>query len=473
MTFRDIQALLVRLLANAKSWSKEFRGAVKSGELRKQLKIWWRANRWFAILSLFVATILYFRIRENINYNGSRSIPVEVEVMGGDDPRSVAVEPGVINVFVRGSENDVRKFETSNLPIRLRISAEKVGNSPDGVTMAIKSRRDIPGLRELGLVATKLSAESVRVTYDLTADVEFFIDPPKHVGTPYHGEVKGIQFAPQSVKLRGGRKILNTLRERDAVRPQLPIIDVENQVASFTRQYQITLPEPLGKVAALASPTSVTVKVEIARAESSKNFENLPVRLSMPPGVVLPKGYRLVPLHVSADISGYDKSMEAFSNNMVTAYAYVPSVSTLDLSFGATNTLQVKVEVPHGMEIWDVRTKPEAVTLIMPPPPPPPPPPPQPAKTNVVAMATPAISQLPAATNVAAKASAAMSSQTVATGVATNATPVTPQRPAVVPQKTNSTFNAALTALTEAKRISEDKTETKDKVENGKPKEQQ
>ena len=470
MTFRDIEALVGRLLANAMAWSKEFWEAVKSGELRKQLKIWWRANRWFAILSLFLATVLYFRIRENINYNGSRSIPVEVEVMGGDDPRSLAVEPGAINVMVRGAENDVRKFETSDLPIRLRIPADKVGNSPDGVTMAIKSRRDIPGLRELGLVATRLSADSVRVTYDLPADVEFFIDPPKHIGTPYHGEVKGVQFAPQSVKLRGGRKILNSLRERDAVRPQLPIIDVDNQVASFTRQYQITLPDPLGKIAALASPTSVTVKVEIARRESSKNFENLPVRLSMPPGVVLPKGYRLVPLHVSADISGYDKSMEAFSNDMVTAYACVPSVSTLDLSFGATNTLQVKVEVPHGMEIWDVRTKPEAVKLIMPPPPPPPP---QPAKTNVMAMAETAVSQLSATTNVDAKATAAMSSQSATAGVATNSTPVPPQRPVVVPSKTNSTVYAALNASIEAKRISEDKTETKDNVENGKQKEQQ
>ena len=432
MTFRDVEALVGRFLPDAITWARNLWSSVKSGELWKQLRIWWRANLWFAILSLVIASSLYFRIRENINYNGSRSIPVEVEVIGGETSMAVAVEPSVIDVFVRGSENDVRKFETSVMPVRLRITADKVEKSPDGVILPIKARRDIPGLRELGLVPIRVSPEMVSVNYDIPADVEFFIDPPKHVGTPYHGEVKGVQFAPQSVRLHGGRKMLNSLRERDVVRPQIPLIDVENLVEGFTRQYKIELPDPLGKVATLSSPTNVTVKVEIVRRESSKTFDMLPVRLSMPPNVVLPKGYRLIPLHVSAAVSGYDKSIEALSNNMVTAHAFVPSASTLDLSLGATNTLQVKIEVPHSKEIWDVRTIPEAVRLVMPSPPTLPP--------------SPAPSM-------------------------TNAVPAVSLQPAIESSSTNSPVIAVEAATTGKQPISNENTETKGNVENGKPKE--
>lgn len=429
MTMRDIESLASRFLPNAITWSKGVWGSVKSGEIWKLLNIWWRANSGFALLSLVLALLLYFRIRENINYNGSRSIPVEVQVVGGESSMSVAVEPSVIDVFVRGAENDVRKFEMSDLPIRLRIPADKVDNSADGVTITIKARRDIPGLRELGLVPTGISSDKVRVTYDLPADVEFFIDPPKHVGTPYHGEVKGVQFTPQSVTLHGGRKILSSLRERDVVRPQLPVIDVENAARGFKKQYDIILPEPLGKVATLSPVTSVTVSVEIVRLERTTTFERVPVRISMPPGVVLPRGCRLLPLHVSANVCGYDPAIASLSNDMVTAYAYVPSASTLDLSPGATNTLQVKLEVPHDKEIWTVEPKPSAVKLIMPAPPPLPTPP----ATNDV---TPVFSALSAENQF------------------TNAPVAMPSATAGITQSTSN-----------------DKTEAKDLIENGKPKE--
>jgi hypothetical protein len=432
MTLRDIESLAGRFLPNVMEWSKGFWGSIKSGELWKQLKIWWRANRWFAIISLFLATGLYFRIRENINYNGSRSIPVEVQVVGSENPPSVAPVPSVINVFVRGAENDVRKFETSHLPIRLRIPVDKLENSADGVTIAIKSRRDIPGLREPGLVPTGLSADKVHVTYDPPANVEFFIDPPKHIGAPYHGEVKGVKFSPQTVTLRGGRNMLNSLRERDEVRPQLPLINVENLVDGFTRQYEIKLPDPLAKVATLSSPTSVTVTVEIVRREGVKTFEKLPIRLSIPPEVALPKGSSILPLDVSAKVTGYDLSVAALSNDMVTAYAYVPSASTLNLAPGATNTLHVKLEVPPDKEIWTVDSTPSAVKLIMPAPPTPPP---EPASAM------------------------------------TNAAPAVSPQSTFRPSSTNSPGVAASAATPGNPSISNDNTETKDNVENGKPKE--
>ncbi len=454
MTLHDIETLVGRYLPNVMAWSKDFWGSIKNGELLKRLKIWWRANSWFAILSLCIATALYFRIRENINHNGSRSIPIEVEVTGSENPPPVAPEPSAITVYVRGAENDVRKFETGHQPIRLRIPVDKLENSTNGVTIAIKSRRDIPGLRELGLIQTGISADMVHVTYDPPANVEFFIDPPKHIGTPYHGEVKGVKFSPQTVTLRGGRNKLNSLRERDEVRPQLPTIDVENLVNGFTRQYEIKLPDSLGKVANLSSPTSVTVTVEIVRREGTTEFEKLPVRLSMPTGVVLPKGSQILPMEVSAKVTGYDLSIETLSNDMVTAYAYIPSASTLNLAPGATNTLQVKLEVPPNKEIWTVDSTPSTVKLIMPAPPPPPPPPPPATPASAMTNAVPAVSP---------QSATAM----------TNAVPAVSPKTVPAPASTNSPVVAAEASTTGKPSISNDKTETKDNVENGKQKEQQ
>ena len=367
MTLRDLETLANRFLPNAVAWTRDFMSAAKSGEIWKRLGIWSRANWKFVLLSLFLASLLYFRIRENISYYGSRSIPVEVQLIGGEGPMSVAVEPSVISVSVRGAQNDVRKFETSDLPIRLQVLADKVStNSIEGVKISLRPRRDIPGLREFGLVATDISADSVLVTYDWPGDVEFFIDPPKHKGTPFHGEVKGLDFSPQKVLLHGGRKRLLALRARDTVRPQLPVIDVENLVQGFVRQYEIVLPEQLREVATLSIETNVTVKVEIVRRESTKTFEKLPLRLLLRPGVVLPIGYRLVPLHVSATVTGYDNSVDPLSNDSMNAYAEVLPLGKLDFSPGATNSLGVKIEVPSDKEVWSVEPNPKEVLLIMP-----------------------------------------------------------------------------------------------------------
>ncbi len=330
-----------------------------------------------------------------------------------------------------------------------------MSQSPEiGVPITIKERRDIPGLRELGLsYRVPDSAKTVFAKYDVPGDVEFSIEKPKIVGTPKRGEVGEVSYSPDRVKLHGGQNWLRSLKDKEVLQLESVVVDGLS-VGRVEVQRRIILPESLAKAAKLSFMTNVTVFLEIVPSEKTKNFDRLPVRLSMPVGLNLPKGYRLAPQYVSATVSGDEKSMEALSSADFTAYAVIPSLAALDLKHGATNTIPIKLEVPPDKEIWAVNPTPSAVKLIMPAIPP-------------VVMNAPsiphAVTNAPvrlAVTNAPAIPHAVTNAPVRL--AATNAPPL--------PPVASSSAAVTSTATSVDKRLSEDKTETKDNVENGKQK---
>ncbi len=367
MNVRDMTAFVGRFLPGALTTAREYWSSLWNGEFRKRQRVWWRANWFFALLSLFVASFLYFRIFTELQHSGSRIIPVVVEVQGEGKTTFADVVPREIKVEVSGSESDVRKFETSTQPIRLSVTTEKLSQSSEmGVPITIKERRDIPGLRELGL-HYKIAGEgkTVYAKYDVPGDVEFSIEKPKIEGTPKRGEVVDVRYSPERVLLRGGQNWLRSLKDKEVLTIE-PVNVEELQVGSVDIARRIVLPESLQKTATLSVPTNVTVSLEIVPNVKTRVFEKIPVRLSIPVELSLPKGCRLVPPFVSATLTGYDKSMDSLSNTAITAYAVVPSVATLDMKYGATNTVPIKLEVPPDKEIWTVEPTPSAIKLIMP-----------------------------------------------------------------------------------------------------------
>ncbi len=455
MNLHDFAALLGRFLPGALAFARDFWSSLRTGEFWKQQRVWWRANWVFALAAFVLASLLYFRIKGELNHSGSRSIPVVVEVLGEETPTFANVVPREIKVEVNGAESDVRKFETSTEPIRLSVSKEKLSQSPEiGVPITIKERRDIPGLRELGLsYRVPDSAKTVFAKYDVPGDVEFSIEKPKIVGTPKRGEVGEVSYSPDRVKLHGGQNWLRSLKDKEVLQLESVVVDGLS-VGRVEVQRRIILPESLAKAAKLSFMTNVTVFLEIVPSEKTKNFDRLPVRLSMPVGLNLPKGYRLAPQYVSATVSGDEKSMEALSSADFTAYAVIPSLAALDLKHGATNTIPIKLEVPPDKEIWAVNPTPSAVKLIMPAIPP-------------VVMNAPsiphAVTNAPvrlAVTNAPAIPHAVTNAPVRL--AATNAPPL--------PPVASSSAAVTSTATSVDKRLPEDKTETKDNVDNGKQK---
>ena len=368
MNVHDIAAYVGRFLQGALTAAREYWLLLRNGDFWKRKRVWWRANWFFAVIALALASFLYFRIFTELQHSGTRIIPVMVEVLGEGKTTFADVDPREIKVEVSGSESDVRKFETSTQPIRLSVSTEKLAQSSErGVPITIKGRRDIPGLRELGLRFKITSGENtVYAKYDVPGDVEFSIEKPKIEGTPKRGEVVDVRYTPERVLLRGGQNWLRSLKDKEVLTIE-PVNVEEFQVGSVDITRKILLPESLQKTATLSVPTNVTVSLEIVPNVKTRSIDNIAVRLSAPVGLSLPKGYRVKPLSVTATLTGYNKSMDSLSNTTLTAYAVIPSIAALDLKYGATNTLSVKLDIPSDKEIWTVETDPSSVELIMPP----------------------------------------------------------------------------------------------------------
>ncbi len=447
MNLHDFGTFFGRFLPGALDFARDFWSSLRNGEFWKQQRVWWRANWVFALISFVLASLLYFRIQGELNHSGSRIIPVVVEVLGEENATFANVVPREIKVEVNGAESDVRKFETSTEPIRLAVSKEKLSQSSErGVPITIKERRDIPGLRELGLryqVSGKV--KTVYARYDVPGEVEFSIEKPMVVGKPYHGEIGDVRYSPDRVKLHGGQNWLKSLKDKEVLKVESVNVDGRPVgVAEFQRE--ILLPDWMKNAAKLSPVTNVAVSIQIVPSEKTKLFERLPIRLSMPVGLLLPKGCRLTPQYVSATISGYDKSMEALSSADVTAYAVIPSVAALDLKYGATNTISIKLEVPPDKEIWTVTPTPAAVKLIMPAMP-------HPETNALVRLAATNTPALPSVTNAPVRLAV------------TNAPAFSPVT------NVSATVTVSSAAAGVAQPTFNSKTDEKDRLENGKQKE--
>lgn len=359
--FQDI--IVGRILPEILSFCRNFAEAARSGAIRRSFRLWLSANWLFATISLVVAALLYFRIRDNFTHSGYRSVPVSVVVEGSGKFTSVAVSPRAITVYVRGTDSDVRKFEASTADIRLAIPNDVMAANHGNVKLNVRARKDVPGIRELGLVVTSLSSDSVTVTYDSMGDVQFDIDPPTLVGRAYHADAT-VEISPMSASLHGGQNLLESLK--DTLRLQVKPIEIENVSQGFERDCEIIVPEDLRKSDVTVDPRTVHATVKIVPRSGTRTFDTIPIRLSVPPGTHLPPDCEVWPPSVAAKISGYDLSVAALSNSMINAFAEIDSPSALDYSPSATNTLKVRLEFPPDKEIWHAEPDPAEVVIVMP-----------------------------------------------------------------------------------------------------------
>ncbi len=358
----DFEQLARRFAA----WGKSAWESLRNGEMRRMLKVWVRANGWFALASLVIATVIYMLLRDNLMSSQITTLKVDVLILDGEKRISGAAEPREIEVQVWGKEADVNNFVRETKTVQLRIPRAKVAGdaSGNGGSVKIKPQRDIPSARKFGVLATPVGHGRVTVTFDEQGEVEFRIAEPVIVGTPHHRTVKSTDFNPKVAKVRGGKSRLSNLSE--LYKLELEPVDVKDRADDYVGAARIRIPQELGGDVKLVDVTEAEVRVTFEKREKTKTFVKLPVRLSIAPGTVIPAESVLDPVAVSAKVTGYDESVDALSDNMVTAYAVIPVASTLNHAPGATNTLPVELVVPHNSEIWSTECTPPAVRLVMP-----------------------------------------------------------------------------------------------------------
>ncbi len=351
-------------------WYKSLRESLRNGEMRRKLQFWIRANGWFALASLGIATFIFLLVRETLMFSQITTLKVDVLIQDGEKRISGVAEPSEIKVQVWGKEADVNNFVRETKTAQLRIQKSKVNDdaSGNGGSVKINPRRDIPNARKFGVLVSPTGNGRVKVTFDDPGEVEFKIAEPVVKGVPHHRTVKSVDYNPKVAKVRGGKTRLSTLKE--LFKLELDSIDVQDRADDYIGVARIRIPPEMGGDVNLVDVTEAEVRVTFEKREKTKTFTKLPVRFSIAPGTVIPAGSVLDPLLVSATVTGYDESVDALSNSLVTAYAVIPGPFTLNLAPGATNTLPVEIVVPHNSEIWNTECSPPTVRLIMPVPPP-------------------------------------------------------------------------------------------------------
>ena len=359
-----------RLAKRISAWFKSARESLRNGEMRRKLQFWIRANGGFALASLAIATVIYLLVRDNLMISQKTTLKVDVLIQDGENLISGAAEPREVEVDVLGKEADVNNFIRETRTTQLRIPRAKVvgGASGNGGSVKINPRRDIPNARKFGVMVSPTGNGRVKVTFDEPGEVEFKIAEPIVKGVPHHRTVKSVDYNPKVAKVRGGKSRLSTLTE--LFKLELGPIDIQDRADDYSGVVGIRIPAGIGGDVKLVDVTEAEVRVTFEKREKTKTFTKLPVRFSIAPGTVIPEGSVLEPVFVSATVTGYDESVDALSNNLVTAYAVITGVSTLNHVPGATNTLPVELVVPHNSEIWNTECSPPTVRLIMPAPPP-------------------------------------------------------------------------------------------------------
>ena len=367
-----LRAWCAPLFKRVAAWWRGRVEAVRSGTFRRDLALWWRAERWVLAISFGLAIFVFYGVRERLTGVTTRSLRVDVEVEGANAP-DVAVEPRIVRVSFRGTNRQVLDFDATVKGVLIKVKADELKTGR--LERAIKPKRDVPGLKGLGIVVD-VKPGRVRLTRDIRDTFKFQIRPPQFAGSPDHGDAVIVNMEPPSASLTGGRNLLSSLNEEKDFALVLPAIDVDGRKPGFVSEhdYELALPEAYRDrlKGVKIEPTHATVTVAIKARTNTRRIDGLPVRLSLPLGVSLPKGFAIRPSRVEAQVSGPDDAVASLSASNILAHVFVPSAATLNLAPGATNTLQIRLEVPADRGFTEVVSKPGAVSLVLPAPPPPP-----------------------------------------------------------------------------------------------------
>lgn len=353
---------LDKIVSNAITFASNARNSIKNGTATREIMQWMKANWPFALLSLIIASVFYFICRSNISYFGSRSIPVVLSVDDDKYITHLAPSPAMVKVEVSGTVADVRKFESNTDPIKIKVTADEFKAHGEHLEVWLK-RKDIPELRGLALKCD-IKPNRINIEGDSIAAEEFYLNLPKIEGKPYLGDPGEITIEPTSITASGGKKTLQALKA-EHLRLDIEAVNVEGIKDHLKTVSTVVKPEIFKKNGiSIISDPQIRVTVEYKSHKGMRVFEKLPVRISLPTECTLPGGWKIEPHYVTAKLTGFDTSMESLSSPQITAYAEV-AAGTKFIP-GTTITLPIKLEVPHDKEIWDVKSEPANVKLIIP-----------------------------------------------------------------------------------------------------------
>ncbi len=326
-------------------------------EIKKRAMAWLHENGMLAGISVTVAIVGFFTIRENISYTETRTVTVDVERESG--MALMAVRPASVKVTFRGSLNELRQLDRRDP--RVILKAPRGGPGAGTVRMTLRPRhlRGTAGLRVAAIEPSEVS-----ITFDHQGEREFPIAPPMLEGKPLRGRAE-VDYSPRTAIVRGARLQLDNLHNQ-GVNLQLERVNVDGRVQGFSQTVAILPPEDawLPEI----TPSEVTVHVDIKPDLTMRTFTNVPVRLELStPSTVTNGVFAPDPPTVKVTLSGWSDSLRRIRPEQLHVYAVLPGKTT-NVSTNRPSPVEVPLSVllPPGLEAAKASTEPETVTIALP-----------------------------------------------------------------------------------------------------------
>jgi YbbR domain-containing protein len=294
-------------------------------------------DKWLLLTCLVLGFFSWQGIRKNTGFQLEiKDVDVEINV-----PKNWAVwEKSVqrVNIVFRGSPEEIRYLSNEQLRVVIPVSDPK-HDTEMVVRLSNAYLKNPTGAKVVSFspseITIKLDEESRRLL------------PVKavHEGALPNGlDIEAIVCTPASVRVTGARKLLD---EMDSV-PTKPV-SLANRQGSFKESVSVALPYP-GKMR--VDPDWVSVEFQLYAEDSTRTFQNIPVRTMCAPGEQ--RQIEIQPQAIHITVRGQQQRIEELKPEELFAY-----VGCHNLTESTEYDLPVTVDLPAGVQT--VRTEPAAV----------------------------------------------------------------------------------------------------------------
>lgn len=290
----------------------------------------WFLNNWeLKILAFVLALLSFFAIQNEISFEVTYNIPIEVHVT----QPGVAIldqDPLTADVTFRGSQDDLRRLNQREIKAVVRLSVSNPAGS-ESVHVDPDSIEGISGVR-----VVKVHPSVVMVTFDHEATKLVRVNKPRIIGTPLIGKVE-VDCEPNEVLIRGPRRRLAKV-EAVSTEP----IDVDGRVESFTKQLRVLSASDAWITE--ITPPEVSVKVRIVSTAINRMWQDVTVLAVMAPGATTDVSFE--PAKVTVTLSGRSEVLEGIARDAIRVF-----VDCEKLDSSSTYELPVNVHMPSGVDV--------------------------------------------------------------------------------------------------------------------------
>lgn len=293
------------------------------------------------LLSLLLATIVWFAIREAISFETVIS-DVPVHIRHDEGWAVLERSDETVDIRFRGSRADLAELTRERIKVTVNVRGDQTNRARIVVKITPDNIKAPGGARPVHI-------EPEQITFSMDREGERMIPVKAEIQDklPDGFEIEQIVCTPATVLLRGP---LSKLQDVDAVHT-MPI-ELEGRVQSFKTRRSLVAPPAV--VTARLDPDRVQVELTVVEHSATRRFEGLPVGVLRPPGPATSSDVR--PERVDVEFQGRDAVLKNLTLESIHAY-----VDATQLGAGSRYELPVQIFAPSGLRVLSV--KPDVVSV--------------------------------------------------------------------------------------------------------------